>query len=550
VRPAGRLPLVLLLSGVLAVGPPGPAAAQDAPANIVKEMVVEGVTAFDRAAVLKGARVKEGQRLRRDLDEVAAAIRTFYDARGYVAADASASFDAASGRLTLRVDEGRLGEVALEGVEGAAADRARGILGLAPGRPLRDKDLYAALDRVERESGGAFRTPRAGRAYEIERTPDGVRLHIRLEAPASRLAFRPKGPDLAPFYNRVDGFAPGAAVDLTVLDRSSFHHTNLYARASYGFAAEAARYAAGVRRAFGPGERVTFGYEYHDLTDTDDAFRRDTVEERRRGRNWLFSIVEDYYRRKGHEAYVFVRPSPRLHLGVSGRSDDYESLPVEADDRLFLVARRPRPNPEVTEGRARSLLFTARWAAADALYEGSGAERDSFLVRNPYGGPYERSQRARVDASLEIAGGDVSFRRGIVHGRGTRDLGDRVSLELRGLVGFTSGEAPPQRRFALGGAGTLRGYAFKEFPGDHLALATAEVAYRGLSRYPTLRAFYDGGAVFYRGGGDSGYKDDVGVGLEWPGGGRGYLRADLALALRPLPGRDRARLHALVRVPF
>jgi hemolysin activation/secretion protein len=223
---------------------------------------------------------------------------------------------------------------------------------------------------------------------------------------------------------------------------------------------------------------------------------------------------------------------------------------VEADDRLFLVARAPRPNPEVLPGRARSLVLTGRWAAADALYEGSGAERDSFLVRNPYGGPYERSQRARVDASLEIAGGDFSFRRGIVHARGTRDLGDRVSLELRGLVGLTSGEPPFQRRFALGGAGTLRGYAFKELPGDHVALGTVEVAYRGLSRYPTVRAFYDGGAAFYRGGGHSRYRDDVGLGLEWPGGGRGYLRADLAFALRPLPGRDRARLHALVRVPF
>jgi hypothetical protein len=549
VRPRGATLLVFLLTTL-----PGPAPCRAAETAsqppVVREIVVEGVTVFERPALLKGVRLKEGQRLRRDLDEIAASARAFYDGQCYMAATAAASFDPGTGRLTLTVDEGRLSEVVLEGLEGAAAERARELLDLPTGRPLREKELRAALERLERGSGGAFRTRREGRGYVVERTPEGVRLRLQLDSSPTRMAVRPKGPDLAPFYNRVDGFAPGAAVDLTVYDRSSFHHTSLYGRASYGFASEAARYALGVRRPFGTGERLVLGYEYHDLTDTDDVFRRDTVEEPRQGRSWHFSILEDYYRRRGHEAYAFFRVSPRLHVGLTGRSDDYESLPVEADDRLFLVARRPRPNPPIGDGRLRSLVVTGRWAARDALYASSAAERDSFLVRNPFGGPYERSQRARVDATLEAASGDASFRRGIVHARGTRDLSPRLSLDARGLIGITSGEPPPQRRFALGGAGTLRGYAFKEFGGDHIALGSVELTYQALSRYPTVRAFYDGGLAWYRGGGDSGWKDDAGVGLEWPGGGRGYLRADLAFALRPVPGRDRARLHALVRVPF
>jgi hypothetical protein len=544
VRPAGAILLASLLSGV----PAAPAAAAEEP-PVIREIVLEGVTGFERPAILKGARLKEGQRLRRDLDEIAAAVRAFYDGHCYMAVQATAAFDPALGRLTLAVDEGRLAEVVIEGIEGAAAEQARELLDLPPGRPLREKDLRAAIERLERGSGGAFRTRREGRGYVVERTPDGVRLRLQLESSPARLALRPKGPDLAPFYNRVEGFAPGLAVDATLFDRTSFHHTNVYGRVSYGFASEAARYALGVRRPFGPGEGLVLGYEYHDLTDTDDVFRRDSVEEPRRGRSWHFSILEDYYRRRGHEAYAFLRLSPRLHVGLTGRLDDFESLPVEADDRIFLVRREPRPNPPVDEGRIRSLILTGRWAASDALYADSASERDSYLVRNPFGGPYERTQRTRLDATVEAASGDVSFRRAIVHLRGTRDLSPRVALDVRGLAGFTSGDPPPQRRFALGGAGTLRGYALKEFPGDHIALGSVELSYQTLSRLPTLRAFYDAGAA-WGGAPGRGFRHDAGVGLEWPGGGRGYLRADLAFALRPSPGQDRARLHALVRVPF
>jgi surface antigen Omp85-like protein len=545
VRSAGASLLVSLLSGLVAAVPA--AAAEEPP--VIREIVLQGVTAFERPAVLKGARLKEGQRLRRDPEEIAASIRAFYDGHCYMAVLATASFDPAQGRLTLTVDEGRLAEVVIEGAEGAAAEQARELLDLPPGRPLREKDLRAALERLERESGGAFRTGREGRGYVVERTADGVRLKLQVESSPARLVVRPKGPDLAPFYNRVEGFAPGLALDATVFDRTSFHHTNLYGRLSYGFASEAARYAVGIRRPFGGGEGLVLGYEYHDLTDTDDVFRRDTVEEPRRGRSWHFSILEDYYRRRGHEAYAFVRLSPRVHLGLTGRLDDFESLPVEAVDRLFLIAREARPNPAVTDGRLRSLVLTGRWAAREALYADSASERDSYLVRNPFGGPYEGTQGARLDTTLEVASGDASFQRGIVHLRGSRELSPRVALDMRGLAGFTSGDPPLQRRFALGGAGTLRGYAYKEFPGDHLALGTVEITYRSLSRYPTVRAFYDGG-VAWGGEPGSGYRDDAGVGLEWPGGGRGYLRADLAFALRPSPGQDRARLHALVRVPF
>jgi hypothetical protein len=298
------------------------------------------------------------------------------------------------------------------------------------------------------------------------------------------------------------------------------------------------------------------GAEVHDLTDTDDRFRRHLVEEAR-GRSYPFSIVEDYHRRKGWEAFAFVRATPRLHLGVNWRADRHESLPVVADDRLFLVFdRAPRANPPAGEGEMRSLLLTARFAAAGALYGTDARERRSFLVADPYGEAVDRAQRVRADVSVEWAdralGGAFDFTRVIAHVRAARPVGARSVVNARALLGLTGGAPPPQRRFALGGAGTLRGYALKEFAGRHAALVTAEWMFEpGLRRAPALLAFYDGGAAWSPDADGAGWKSDLGVGLEWPAGGsRARRRVDLAFPLQPTEGRDTARVHALLRVPF
>ncbi len=162
-----------------------------------------------------------------------------------------------------------------------------------------------------------------------------------------------------------------------------------------------ARYAAGIRRSFGPDHLVTAGYERHDMTDTDDLFRRLPIEGPRR-RPIVFHITDEYFHRRGDEAYLFLRPTPRAHLGVSYRSDRHESMPVIEDDWIAFFSRSPRPNPEVGEGRMRSLLFTARWAHDAPLFSNWDYEQDSFLLRTVYGTPFEHPQGARVEATYEV----------------------------------------------------------------------------------------------------------------------------------------------------
>ena len=159
----------------------------------------------------------------------------------------TAAFVPDTGVLTLTVDEGRLAEVVLEGVEGSAAEAARRELGLTVGQVLREKDVRTALSRLEDRSTGAY-TRAPGTSYVAERGPQGVRLRLLLVQHRSRLVVWPDGPDPSPLSNRVEGFAPGAGANLTLFDPTGFNHAELYGRVSYGFASKTTRYAVGARR--------------------------------------------------------------------------------------------------------------------------------------------------------------------------------------------------------------------------------------------------------------------------------------------------------------
>lgn len=527
--------------------------AQDQPAGlpVVRSIEVLGATAYDLKAIQRVLRVKPGDTLRRTAPELADVLERRYHIVGYPAARVEGRFDPATGSLSLIVDEGRLASVELEGVEGSARERVLKVLDIRTGKPIRERDVSGALSRLERLSGGAYLSTSAS-PYTIEPGPDGARLILHLRRRAARLRLAPGGPATASLYNRVDGFNLGARARATLFDRVSFDHAEAYAQGAYGFSSHKLRYALGALKPFGPDRQFVVGYEYHDLTDNDDAFRRRTVEDLP-GSRIYFSIFEDYYRRRGHQAYAFARLTSRFQIGSLWRSDDYRTLPVTADDQILFSNHRT-PNRLVEEGRMRSILGVARWTWKSDLFRNWADERESLLVRNPYGTPFLREQQARVEASVEVAtpglGGDFDFRRFIGHARAVKDFSPRQALMLRGLVGVGSGEVPPQRRFYLGGLSTLRGYARDQFSGDHMALTTAEYWLYPRSPWPGLVFFYDGGTAWDRGQPRPGWKSDVGAGLDWPGGGRGYVRVDVGFPLNREPSNKRAYVTGLIRLPF
>lgn len=531
---------------VLAIFPIGRARAQDA-RPVLKAVEVDGAVLFTRADVLKTLRLKAGAPLRRTPDALAAVLEDRYHLRGLPAASVRARFDAESGTLTFTVDEGRVASVEIEGLSEADSRRVRETLAVEPGSVLRDAEVSSGLRRLRDVSEGAFDTVEEP-PYSIERGADGVR--VRMKLVRRPFAIRPVlfGPIMpAPLYSRVDGWALPFGAEATLFDHASFNHLNVYAIGAYGLSSERARFALGARKPVLGMRRVTLGYEFHDLTDADDFFRVAGLE-RWPGTPIYFETFEDYFHRRGHEAYAFWRPSPQLHAGVTYRADRFESLPV---------AREPgesRPNPPIADGAMRSLLFTGRWSWDAGLSPSWAAERDSFLLRSLQGDLFQRDQGVRAEGTLEIAdadalGGDFTFKRFVGQVRGARRLGAHQTLFGRMLIGRSGGDLPPQRRFALGGEGSLRGRATKAYPGEQVALVTVEHAYEPL-RWPAVIAFYDGGRTSSDAG-SAGWKSDVGVGLAWPPGGRRLGRIDVAFPLGGrAPGDSGARVTGHILLPF
>jgi surface antigen Omp85-like protein/surface antigen-like variable number repeat protein len=529
-----------------------PAIAPAADQPRIREIEIRGAEAYDRAAVLRIIRLKPGDTLWRDAAAVAQALETRYHIQGFPAARVTGSFDPATEVLALDVDEGRLVSVAVSGLDGKAERHALEVLDLETGQVLRDRDVTKAVRRLEKASDGSLEAD-LDTPDTVERVPGGGRLVVRLRSVGGRIRFRIGSGGAADYVNRVDGFTPWIGAEATVHDRVSYNHLQLYGRIGYGFASKDPRFVVGALRPVGANRRVTLGYEFHDLADSDDSYRLVGFEE---APSWIITSkqLKDYYQRRGHEAYGFVRLGRRAQLGLTWRSDEFRSLDLHSDGVLFLHKKDTRPNPGIDEGTLRSGIATLRWANSGELFGTGQRERDAFLLRSLYDTRLEEGQALRAEASFEwsdpdVLGGDFSFRRFIGTVRGSRDVGSGHAVRARVLVGLGSGDVPLQRRFALGDMGTLRGRDLKAIAGDNTALVTGEWLVRLPSPFPGLVAFYDGGTA-WDSGGDREWKSDVGAGVEWPAGPGFFFRGDLAFPLGRDPGEKSARFTWRLRFPF
>jgi len=179
---------------------------------------------------------------------------------------------------------------------------------------------------------------------------------------------------------------------------------------------------------------------------------------------FLHRDYRDYYNTKGVHAWVSVHDGRKLSLELGVRNERWEPRATRDPYTLFRDGSMWRPNPVLDDGRL--------WLG-EALFR--------LDTRNNVGDPWTGWL---IDASLETGGTDrlklgpaTILARDSVAGtteraRFTRLLADftrynRVSpqaqLNFRLVVGagFGGDELPLERRFVLGGAGTLPGYDFR-----------------------------------------------------------------------------------------
>jgi hypothetical protein len=521
---------------------------------VLNDVVFAGASAYDPQTLRDVLRLRPGQPLRRSPEAAAKVLEGYYRLEGYPAARVSGAFDEATGVLTLTVSEGRLAEVEVLGLSGRAAERAKEALGLEVGKPLREADVWVGLSRLQEEALGALR-PEGDPPYSLREDEEGVHLVVRVARDRARVYLRGAGPRNVGRVNRVDGLSPGVRLEVAFSDYDDYNHFRLGVFAAYGFSAQSLRYGIGVARGLGERHKTTWGYEYHDLTDTDDSFRRYGLEEAPGG---VINTEQatDYFRRMGHEAFLYRKLGGKLQVGLLLRSDRYSSLPVTTIDP------EPPPgsedyNPPVEEGRMRSFVVSLRAVSHGALFESMAGERRALGQPSLYGTDWFRKPEAlRLDATVEVArpsfGSDYDFSRFLGRLRWHLELSEHHAVDAGSLVGLTSGAPPRMKRFALGGLNTLRGYERKQFEGERMALATVEWTVLPGGLWPALLAFWDGGTVWKNAVPDVGWRNDVGVGVRWPPTTRRIFgRLDVAWPLDQLEGHDQGpRYNVRIGIPF
>ena len=208
-------------------------------------------------------------------------------------------------------------------------------------------------------------------------------------------------------------------------------------------------------------------------------------------------------------------------LIVAWRGEEHLAIVNETDFAFFRDDHEFRPNALALPGDLHALLvgytFDSRGLAAHKPPE----RYRRHLLDDMFNEPAEDDHGLRVDWRSELApasyGHDFDFTRHIANVRLWWETSPRQLVSARVLAGASSGLLPPQRTFALGGIGSVRGYEFKESAGDGMLLLNAELRQR-FGRHLAGLAFLDAGRVYEPRPPSTGdWMRGVGIGLEISG---------------------------------
>jgi outer membrane protein assembly factor BamA len=507
----------------------------------------DGVSVFTPAEIRSRLHLDDGEPLPEPVEKLTETLEEKYHHAGYTKARVQVVFDEPTGTLRVSVDEGRIDEVALEGIDGTLLDTLQGNFDVRPGDIFNRRVISAALSRLlEPTHGGIVR-----KGFDLVDRGGKRVLVVELDRREASGGVSFGAGQREDWYNPVDGFAPAIGFNLTLFDSlfgaTNFKETYVRAYVSYKFARESAGYSVGFERPIlggWEGPRLYVGAEAHDITATDDSWRLSTLEQSVVALTFA-NTFRDYHNSTGYQLHAAFRPNPAQEVHVAWRDDEHEPLMNTADYAVFRDGGDEfRPNQQAAPGDLRAVVLG--YTLDTRGFERESLERtyERHLFTSLFGTTGARRPGVRLEWTSELApeglGGDFDFTRHIVNARGYAQFGPH-GFRVRGLAGGSSGVLPPQRQFALGGIGSVHGYSFKEAAGDGMFLFNAE--YRLGSRTPTsgarLLAFFDAGRVWDP---VAGSRDDW---LHGIGGGFeiGEFRVEFGWRLDDIP----SSLQVLVR---
>ena len=331
-------------------------------------------------------------------------------------------------------------------------------------------------------------------------------------------------------YNRVEGFFFGFGVPKEFKDSYGMDsRLTFYGFWGYGLSNDKSSYKAGLTRKFFGRNSFELGVEVFDLTYSEDLWVIP------RNENSLTALLFhedylDYYRKNGSSVYGIQNIGRFLKIEGGYVEEKHVDMSVEKDWSLFRQSVEFRENPPVMEGTFKNTYLVVQTG-------------NSRSLRN-----WDAELQAEWNSSL-FDDEMPSYERYLISLSRYQPLGRNDDLNIRLRYGTTNGSVPVQKKFDLGGIGTLRGYEYKEFQnGDKMALINVEYTtdgkdIDGLELLPIidnyLIAFFMDAGVVWSDRRDlpglSDFNRNIGVGIGSKDGG---FRVNLA---KPLDGPEDER---------
>lgn len=272
-------------------------------------------------------------------------------------------------------------------------------------------------------------------------------------------------------YNRVEGIAIHASLSRD-LHRESFAPA-LLGQIGYAFAAKRGQYRLRFEQPVAPKNKIGVGAEaYRSFLPFFYQEESLSSEENSASAFFLHRDYWDWYEADGVRGFVTLRPSPFFSVSAGVMRQDERTLVNHTDWSLFRQKDDFRLNPAIPDGEVRSWEASIAFDTRPRNGDGDLAPRSTWRTAQFYRVSWERS-----DGGL---GGDYDLWRVFGEMRNYFRLSSQQLLATRVLAGTgdsPSGFLPLQRRYEIGGLGTLRGHNFRDLSGDHVALANLEYSF-------------------------------------------------------------------------
>ena len=286
-------------------------------------------------------------------------------------------------------------------------------------------------------------------------------------------------------YQRVDGLTLGLV--LNHVGKQGTLEPSARGYLGYGFSSGRAGAGLTILQPLIPHRILALKISLYDWTDFNDQTGIGNVENSLAA-IFLHEDYRDYYRNKGVRGSAVLQPASWLRLEAGVLAEEHSSL--RAPSVWSLKKGDFHDNPAIDDGSLRSVL-----------------------ARLHVGDRYNHLRLVYEHSAPDLMGGSYDFSQFTATARGRLELGERAGFDVR-LKGGSNfqGRLPAQRRYVVGGLGTVRGYAYQSllttdpdsppdstdrqpFGGERLLLANIEYSFR-VSDWLGMALFYDAGMAW------------------------------------------------------